>query len=107
GAEGAGGGRGRPPAGIADERVIGVRAQEAVVVVARESVVEQVHGDGDLVRPEQAGGRREPLKRCALRAVDGTERAAHAPPWRPVPRGARPPRSGAPAPRSPSRRPSP
>src|ERR1700740_1184378 len=86
--EGAGGtGRG-PPAGESDERVIRVCAEEAVVVVPGEGLVEQLHGDGDFLRPEQAGGRREPLKRSALRAADGTERAAHAPPWRPAPRGA-------------------
>jgi len=54
-------------------------AKEAVVVVAREGVVEQLHGHGDLVRPEQAGAAVEPLKRCALRVTDGTERVAHAP----------------------------
>src|SRR5947208_2060947 len=105
--EGPGGTGCGAPAGVADELIARVRTEEAIVVVARERVVEQLHGNGDLVRPEQTGGRREPLKRSALRAADGTERAAHAPPWRPVPRGARPPRSGAPAPHSPSRRPSP
>src|SRR5713226_6225480 len=105
--EGPLGPRRRPPARVPDEAVIRICAKETVVVVAREGVVEQLHGDGDLVRPEQAGGRREPLKRCALRVTDGTERAAHAPPWRPAPRGGRPRRSGVPAPRSPNRRPSP
>src|SRR6266540_4642204 len=105
--EGPGGTGCRAPAGVAHELSARVRTEEAIVVVAREGIVEQLNGDGDFVRPEQAGGRREPLKRCALAVPDGTERAAHAPPWRPVPRGARPPRSGAPAPRSPSRRPSP
>src|SRR5882762_4178886 len=83
--EGPGGPRGGAPAGVPNEVVARVRAEEAIVVITREGVVEQLHGDGDLIRPEQAGGRREPLKRCALRAVDVTERAAHAPPWRPAP----------------------
>src|SRR5882762_369782 len=92
--EGPGGPRGGAPAGVPNEVVARVCAEEAIVVITREGVVEQLHGDGDLLRPEQAGGRREPLKRCALRAVDATERAAHAPPWRPAPRGVRPQRSG-------------
>src|SRR2546428_7850560 len=97
----------RTPAGVADELVAVVRAEEAVVVVPLEARVEELHGCGDLLRPEHAGGRREPLKPCALRATDGTERAAHAPPWRPAPRGARPRRCAAPAPRNPSPPPGP
>src|SRR5690242_13204136 len=93
---------GRSPTGVPRELVVRVSAEEVVVVVPGEGLVEQVHGDGDFLRPEQAGGRREPLKRSALRAADGTERAAHAPPWRPAPRGAPPRRSGVPAPRNPS-----
>src|SRR2546422_5491431 len=74
---GAGGAGGRTPAGVADELVARVRAQEAVVLVAGEAVVEQLHGDGDLVRPEQAGGRGEPLKPCALRVADGPRSEEH------------------------------
>src|SRR2546428_4851690 len=37
------------PAGVAHQLVARVRAEEAVVVVARERVVEQLHGDGDFV----------------------------------------------------------
>src|SRR5437899_307251 len=94
--------RRRTPAGVASELVARVAAQEAVVVVAGEALVEQLHGDRDLFRLEHAGGAGEPLKLGALRAVDGAERAAHGPRWHPARRGAPPPRPAAPAPRSPS-----
>src|SRR5713101_2234557 len=93
----------RTPAGVADQLVGAIRAQEAVVIVTRQAVVEQLRRDRDLRRPEQAGGRRELLKPCALRAADGTERGAHGQPWRPALRAARPRRYGAPARRNPSR----
>src|SRR5207244_11128259 len=95
---------GRPPAGVAAELYSRVGPPDAVVLVAGEAVVEQLQGDGDLVRPKQAGGRGEPLKPCALRVADGPERAAHAPPWRLARRAARPRRCGAPATRRHSRR---
>src|SRR5205823_13254729 len=104
-------GPGRPgrgaPAGIAHELIAGERAEKVILLVAVEGVVEQLHRDGDLVRPEQAGGRGELLKSCALGAADGTERAAHAPPWPPARRATPPRRCAVPARRSPTRRPEP
>src|SRR5205823_763774 len=102
-------GPGRPgrgaPAGVAHELFAGERAEKVILLVAVEGVVEQLHRDGDLVRPEQAGGRGELLKSCALGAADGTERAAHAPPWPPARRATPPRRCAVPARRSPTRRP--
>src|SRR3989442_1930595 len=87
-------GAGRPgrgaPAGVADELVTLVGTEEAVVGVAGERVVQQLDGDRHLVLAEEAGRARQPLKPCAVRGFDGKERAAHAPPWRPAPRGPRP-----------------
>src|SRR2546425_2315120 len=104
-------GAGRPgrgaPAGVADELVTLVGAEEAVVAVAGERVVQQLDGDRHLVLAEEAGRARQPLKPCAVRGFYGTERAAHAPPWPPAPRGAPPRQSGGPAPRNPSRPPAP
>src|SRR5207253_10321870 len=97
-------GRGAP-AGVAHELFAGERAEKTILLVAVEGIFEQLHRDGDLVRPEQAGGRGEPLKPCALGAADGTERAAHAPPWPPARRATPPRRCGAPARRSPTQRP--
>src|SRR3989442_8539867 len=83
-------GVGRPghgsPTGVADELVTLVGAEEAVGGGAGERGVQQLDGDRYLLLAEQAGRARPPLKRCAVRESDGTERGAHAPPWRPAPR---------------------
>src|SRR5207249_6760893 len=68
--EGPGGTGCGAPAGVAHELIARVRTAAAIVVVARGRVAEQLHGTRALVRPDQAGGRREPLKRSALRAAD-------------------------------------
>src|SRR5918996_155311 len=93
------------PAGVAHEAVAVVRADEPVVIVASQRLVEQLDRGGDLRLAEDARGPRERLKPCALGAADGAERAAHARPSGPAPRAAPPRRSGAPAPRNPNRSP--
>src|SRR2546426_4744729 len=60
----------RAPAGVADQLVTVVRAEEAVVVVPLQARGQQPHGGGHFLRPKHAGGRRQPLKPCALRATE-------------------------------------
>src|SRR2546430_16281125 len=71
------------PAGVPHQVVIRVRAEKSVVVVPGEALVEQLDRERDLLRAEEARRSGEPFKRCALRAPDGAERAAHGPRERP------------------------
>src|SRR5438094_3932624 len=64
--------RRRTPAGVASELVARVAAQEAVVVVAGEALVEQLHGDRDLFRLEHAGGAGEDRKSTRLNSSHRT-----------------------------------
>src|SRR5437879_12425850 len=67
--------RGGPPAGVPHQVVVCVRAEESVVVVPREALVEQLNRERDLLRAEETRRSGEPFKRCALRAPDRAERA--------------------------------
>src|SRR5439155_1531821 len=95
------------PARVPDELVTRVGAQEAVVGIPGETVIQQLQGGRDLLPPEEARRSRQPLKPWALRAADGAERAAQARPFRPGPHGAPLRRSGAPVPHSPNPPPAP
>src|SRR5574341_868986 len=95
------------PAGEAGQLVALIRADEAIVVVAGQGFVQELHRRRHLGRPEQTGGRDQRLKPPAVRGTDGSERAAHARPSPPAPRAAPPRRCGAPARRIPTRAPGP
>src|SRR5712664_3535415 len=97
----------RAPARVADQLIVREGADEVIVVVAREAVVEQLDRGGDLFLAEETGRPRQLLKPCAVRVPDGAQRAAHARPWFPGPPAARSRRCGESAQRSPIPRPSP
>src|SRR5262245_46729282 len=73
--------RGRPPARVADQLVPVERAEEAIVLVAGQALVQQLDRGRDLLLAEETGVPSQPLKPCAVLAPDGAQRAAHARPW--------------------------
>src|SRR6266508_1874664 len=97
----------RAPARVADHLITHKCADEPIVVVTRQALVEQLDRGGDLFRAEETGRPRQLLKPCAERAPDGAQRAAHARPSFPGPPAARSRRCGGSAPGSPIPRPSP
>src|SRR6266849_519526 len=62
------GARRRPPARVADQLIVCECADELIVVVARQALVEQLDRGGDLFLAEETGRPRELLKPCAVRA---------------------------------------
>ncbi len=65
--------RRRPPAGVSDQLIAVKRADESVVVVARQALVEQLDRGRDLFIAEETGRPRQLLKPCAVRAPDGPQ----------------------------------
>ncbi len=65
--------RRRPPAGVPDQLIAVKCADESVVVVARQALVEQLDRGRDLFFAEETGRPRQLLKPCAVRAPDGPQ----------------------------------
>src|SRR5438477_469110 len=77
------------PTSIPEQPIAFERADELVVVVARQRFIEQLDRGRDLFLAEQAGLARQLLKPCALREPERAQRATHGPPSRPGPRARR------------------
>ncbi len=63
----------RAPAGVSDQLIAVKRADESVVVVARQALVEQLDRGRDLFLAEETSRPRQLLKPCAVRAPDGLQ----------------------------------
>ena len=63
----------RAPACVPDQLIAVKRADESVVVVTRQALVEQLDRGRDLFIAEETGRPRQLLKPCAVRAPDGPQ----------------------------------
>src|SRR5712691_1228276 len=67
-----------PPTAVPDQLFALEPADELIVFVARQRLVEQLDRGGDLLLAEETGSPRQLLKLCAVHAPERAQRAAHA-----------------------------